>query len=164
MKNCVADKILHKVRGCTLFAKSLLAFREAAVANLWIVTYRDESQKGRLKNDITNIAPTDVEVSLVQGGEERRHSVQNALAKIPPDTKIVFVHDCARPMIQAKSLTKLLSIASETGGATLAHPVRDTLKMTRDDRGPHPIADHTVDRSKLWAMETPQTFQAELLR
>ena len=67
-------------------------------------------------------------------------------------------------MIKAKSLIKLLSVAIETGGATLAHPVRDTLKMTRDERGPHPMSDHTVDRSKLWAMETPQTFQAELLR
>ena len=164
MRNSVTDKILYEVGGCTLFAKSLLAFREAAVASLWVVTYRDESQKERLANDITKMVPDDVDVILVEGGEERRHSVQNALAKIPPEIQIVFVHDCARPMIEAKSLTKLLSVAIETGGATLAHPVRDTLKQTREGEGPHPIADHTVDRSKLWAVETPQTFQAELLR
>jgi 2-C-methyl-D-erythritol 4-phosphate cytidylyltransferase len=164
MQNCVADKILYEVGGHTLFAKSLLAFREAAVANLWVVTYRDDSQKEKLANDVTKMAPADIDVILVQGGEERRQSVQNALAKIPPETKIIFVHDCARPMIEAKSLTKLLSVAIKTGGATLAHPVIDTIKQTREDQGPHPIADHTVDRSSLWAMETPQTFQAELLR
>ncbi|MFP6893313.1 MAG: NTP transferase domain-containing protein, partial [Opitutales bacterium] len=48
MRNSVTDKILYEVGGCTLFAKSLLAFREAAVASLWVVTYRDESQKERL--------------------------------------------------------------------------------------------------------------------
>jgi 2-C-methyl-D-erythritol 4-phosphate cytidylyltransferase len=164
MKNSIPDKILHEVEGCTLFAKSLLAFRKADVASLWIVTYRDESQKERLSNDLLKVAPDEVEVILVEGGAERRHSVQNALAKIPLERKIIFVHDCARPMIQAKSLNRLLSVASETGAATLAHPVRDTLKQTRDGQGPHPIADHTVDRSKIWAMETPQTFQAGLLR
>jgi len=164
MRESVDDKILYEVGGCTLFAKSLLAFREAAVANLWIVTYRDQSQKELLASEASKMAPEDVEVILVKGGEERRHSVQNALAKIPPEIQIVFVHDCARPMIRAKSLVKLLSVAIETGGATLAHPVRDTIKQTREDQGPHPIAGHTVDRSSLWAMETPQTFQAELLR
>ena len=164
MRESVDDKILYEVGGCTLFAKSLLAFREAAVASLWIVTYRDQSQKELLASEASKMAPEDVEVILVKGGEERRHSVQNALEKITPEIQIVFVHDCARPMIRAQSLVKLLSVATETGGATLAHPVRDTIKQTREDQGPHPIADHTVDRSKLWAVETPQTFQAELLR
>ena len=76
MRESVDDKILYEVGGCTLFAKSLLAFREAAVANLWIVTYRDQSQKEILASEASKMAPEGVEVILVKGGEERRHKVQ----------------------------------------------------------------------------------------
>ncbi len=163
MLESVPDKILAEVAGSTLFSRSLLAFREAAVAHLWVITYRDERQCDQLGAEVDKIAPDGVEIILQKGGEERRHSVQNALARIPPEAEIIFVHDCARPMIRPESLTELLSEAREGGGAVLAYPVRDTLKRAQISEGSPPSARETVERTNLWAVETPQVFRTSLL-
>ncbi len=164
MLDSVPDKILLEVAGSTLFARSLLAFREAAVAELWIVTFRDDQQRDLLACEIRKVAPNGIEVVLEKGGEERRHSVRNALARIPGDVEIIFVHDCARPMIRPESLTELLTETRQCGGAALAHPVRDTLKRVRVGEDSLPLTEETVERENLWAVETPQVFRNELLR
>lgn len=164
MLDSVPDKILLEIAGFTLFARSLLAFREAAVAELWIVTFRDDQQRDLLACETSKIAPNGIEVVLEKGGEERRHSVRNALTKIPAEAEIIFVHDCARPMIRPESLSKLLTETRQCGGAALAHPVRDTLKRVRDEGNSLPLTEKTVDRENLWAVETPQVFRNDLLR
>ena len=164
MLDSVPDKILLEIAGFTLFARSLLAFREAAVAELWIVTFRDEQQRDLLACETSKIAPNGIEVVLQKGGEERRHSVRNALARIPAEAENIFVHDCARPMIRPESLSKLLTETRQCGGAALAHPVRDTLKRVRDEGNSLPLTEKTVDRENLWAVETPQVFRNDLLR
>ncbi len=163
MLKSVPDKILENVAGTTLFARSLLAFRAAAVADIWVITFRDEQQRERLENEVGKVASDSVQVILEQGGEERRHSVRNALARIPQETEILFVHDCARPMIRPESLIRLLDEAEQRGGAALAHSVRDTLKRVHVANGTPPLTDETVERTNLWAVETPQVFKASLL-
>jgi 2-C-methyl-D-erythritol 4-phosphate cytidylyltransferase len=95
---------------------------------------------------------------LVRGGRERQDSVAAALAALPGDIDYVFIHDCARPLILPEQLVALNKIVRREDAVVLAHRVTDTLK---EHRGSGRL--RTVDRSRLWAMETPQVFSKDLI-
>lgn len=97
---------------------------------------------------------------LVAGGAERQDSVWNGLAALAPETGIVAIQDAARPCTAAELIAATIQAARETGAAVAAQPVTDTLKATDDGQT---IA-RTVDRSKLWSVQTPQTFRVEVIR
>jgi 2-C-methyl-D-erythritol 4-phosphate cytidylyltransferase len=97
---------------------------------------------------------------LVAGGAERQDSVWNGLAAVSPRTEIVAIQDAARPCTSAELIAATIAAARETGAAVAAQPVADTLKETADGN----IISRTVDRSKLWAVQTPQTFRVEVIR
>ena len=97
---------------------------------------------------------------LVVGGAERQDSVWNGLAALSPKTEIVAIQDAARPCTSAELIAATIAAARETGAAVAAQPVTDTLKETADGK----IISRTVDRSKLWSVQTPQTFRVEVIR
>lgn len=97
--------------------------------------------------------------AIVPGGEERHLSVQRGLAACPTGTDFVAVHDGARPLTHADDITATLTAARKHGAATLAHPITDTVK--RVDDGNRIGAE--VDRTGLWAMETPQVARMDWL-
>jgi 2-C-methyl-D-erythritol 4-phosphate cytidylyltransferase len=84
--------------------------------------------------------------------------VRNALAALPGDIEYVFIHDCARPLIHAEQLVALHKIVRREQAVVLAHRVVDTIKEHRDD-----ARLRTLDRARLWAMETPQVFSRDLI-
>ena len=94
------------------------------------------------------------------GGAERQDSVWNGLAALAPEAEIVAIQDAARPCTTAELIAATIQAAQETGAAVAAQPVTDTLKATDDGKT---IA-RTVDRSKLWSVQTPQTFRVEVIR
>jgi 2-C-methyl-D-erythritol 4-phosphate cytidylyltransferase len=116
------------------------------------VVYRDQRQMLAL----SAIAPTPS--VLVHGGRERQDSVINALAALPADIAHVFIHDCARPLVRPEQLVALHKIVRREQAVVLAHRVIDTIKEHRDD-----ARLRTLDRSRLWAMETPQVFARDLI-
>lgn len=152
MRRAVADKILAPLAGRPVFSHSAAAFAASGVADLYVVVYRDRPQMLALSAH----APTPA--LLVAGGAERQDSVMNALAALPGDIRLVFIHDCARPLVRPGQLSALHKLARRTGAAVLAHPVTDTIK----ERRPRSRL-RTLDRSLLWAMETPQVFDRRLL-
>ncbi|MGM0924517.1 MAG: 2-C-methyl-D-erythritol 4-phosphate cytidylyltransferase [Bacillota bacterium] len=89
---------------------------------------------------------------LISGGSERQHSVYNGLKAA--SSEIVLVHDGARPFIKKHMMTKLVKAASEGGAATVAVPVKDTIKRVLNSE-----VIETVERSSLWAVQTPQAFR-----
>ncbi|MDQ0856771.1 2-C-methyl-D-erythritol 4-phosphate cytidylyltransferase [Bacillus sp. V2I10] len=89
---------------------------------------------------------------LISGGSERQHSVYNGLKAA--SSEIVLVHDGARPFIKKHMMTKLVKAASEDGAATVAVPVKDTIKRVLNSE-----VIETVERSSLWAVQTPQAFR-----
>ncbi len=97
---------------------------------------------------------------IVRGGLERQHSVFNGLKAItdanPQD--VILVHDGARPFVTHDKITRVAEKAAATGAAVLAVPIKDTLK-----RSDGSVIIETVDRSKLWAAQTPQAFHYQLL-
>ncbi|MDB6170341.1 MAG: 2-C-methyl-D-erythritol 4-phosphate cytidylyltransferase [Verrucomicrobia bacterium] len=152
MNGIVADKVLASLAGRPVFAHSVAAFMSSGIADFYVVVYRDPRQM----TELLAYAPTPS--ALVQGGRERQDSVMNALAALPDDIAHVFVHDCARPLIRAEQLVALYKIVRREGAVALAHRVTDTIKLHRDD-----ARLRSLDRSRLWAMETPQVFARDLL-
>ncbi|HYK74958.1 MAG TPA: 2-C-methyl-D-erythritol 4-phosphate cytidylyltransferase [Pseudoneobacillus sp.] len=96
-------------------------------------------------------------ITFVLGGAERQHSVYNALKKVEGES-IVLVHDAARPFIQKALIDKLVQSAEQFGASVLAVPVKDTIKKVENG-----IVIETVERSSLWAIQTPQAFRVSLL-
>ena len=95
-------------------------------------------------------------IHLVDGGKERQQSVHNALKKVSSD--IVLVHDGARPFIQFSTIQKLVQKARVDGAAIAAVPVKDTIKVVRNE-----TVDKTIERSSLWSIQTPQAFRLSIL-
>jgi 2-C-methyl-D-erythritol 4-phosphate cytidylyltransferase len=96
----------------------------------------------------------------VAGGPARSESVRNALAAAP-EADIVVIHDAARPLV-SEDLVRACIAAVESGadGAVAAAPVTDTIKEA--DAEGHVI--RTLDRSRLWSIQTPQVFRADVLK
>jgi 2-C-methyl-D-erythritol 4-phosphate cytidylyltransferase len=97
---------------------------------------------------------------IVVGGAERQDSVWNGLLAVPEGTEIVVIHDAARPCVNAELIAATIKGAEETGAAVAAHPVTDTIKESADGQ----LIQRTLDRTRLWGMETPQTFRVDVIR
>jgi len=96
----------------------------------------------------------------VRGGDSRSASVRNALDAAPEAT-VAVVHDAARPLVTPALVERCLA-ALEPGvdGAIAAVPMTDTVK----EAAPDGRVLRTLDRSALWAIQTPQVFRADVLR
>lgn len=90
---------------------------------------------------------------VVTGGPSRQKSAQNALAAVPDECDAVFVHDGARPLVSAADIRTGMSMVAPGVGAVLAAPVVDTIKVVQ--KGARRVT-RTLDRSELWAAQTPQ--------
>jgi 2-C-methyl-D-erythritol 4-phosphate cytidylyltransferase/2-C-methyl-D-erythritol 2,4-cyclodiphosphate synthase len=97
-------------------------------------------------------------VTLIDGGALRHDSVAAGLAAVADDAEYVAIHDGARPFAPPALFTACLAAAMEHGAAIAAVPVADTLKRVSDD-----LITATVDRSGLWAAQTPQVFRRSTL-
>jgi 2-C-methyl-D-erythritol 4-phosphate cytidylyltransferase len=159
MNGAVEDKILAPLGGRPAFACSAAAFVQSTIADLYVVVYRDQRQM----MELSAYAPTPS--LLVHGGRERQDSVANALASLPADIEFVFIHDCARPLIHPEQLVALHKIVRRESAVALAHRVTDTIKehIVTSKAGTEHVRLRTLDRSRLWAMETPQVFSRELI-
>ena len=93
----------------------------------------------------------------VPGGEQRSHSVRAALAAAGDDD-VVLVHDAARPLLTAGLVSACLDALGDADAAIAAAPVTDTIKECIDGR-----VERTLDRSRLWAVQTPQVFRRAAL-
>jgi 2-C-methyl-D-erythritol 4-phosphate cytidylyltransferase len=97
-------------------------------------------------------------VIVVPGGATRQESVWRAFQHAPA-AEIVVVHDGVRPFIDRRLLEAVVGAAVETGAAICALPITETVKRAREG-----LVQATLDRADLWAVQTPQAFQATLLR
>lgn len=102
----------------------------------------------------------------VAGGAERSHSVRAALAAAGdgPDDEAIVVHDAARPLLTPEIVQRALDALDATGADAVvaAAPVVDTIKRVRAD-APGLRVEATLERSALWAVQTPQVFRRAAL-
>ena len=97
---------------------------------------------------------------FVHGGRERQDSVWNGLSGLNPASEIVAIQDGARPCTSTELIEATIAAARETGAAVAAQPVTDTIKESADGK----FISRTVDRSRLWSVQTPQTFRVDVIR
>ncbi len=97
---------------------------------------------------------------IVPGGKRRQESVKNGIDALPKDGDIVAIHDGVRPLVTQTMIEDSIHSAARYGAAVLAIPLKDTIKMCNPDG----TVLKTLDRESLWQIQTPQTFQADVIR
>lgn len=99
-------------------------------------------------------------VACVAGGSTRAESVRIGVGEVPEDAAAILVHDAARPLVTDEVIARVLAPLGEGfDGAVPGLPVSDTVK-----RAPGGTVSETVDRSDLYAVQTPQAFVAAAFR
>jgi len=98
-------------------------------------------------------------LTVVPGGATRQESVRLGLEALRPDLGLVVVHDAVRPFITRRLIDAVLDAARRAGASTCGLPIAETVKRVRER-----LVEATVDRARLWTIQTPQAFRAALLR
>jgi 2-C-methyl-D-erythritol 4-phosphate cytidylyltransferase len=135
---------------------ALTAFEQCPVVDAIVMVRRPEyaAEADQVAREFKKVS------AFAEGGQERQNSVWNGLAKCDPRTEIVAVHDGARPMVTPTLIEATIQSARASGTGIAATKVVDTIKEATPER----IVERTVDRTKLWAVQTPQTVRYELLK
>jgi 2-C-methyl-D-erythritol 4-phosphate cytidylyltransferase/2-C-methyl-D-erythritol 2,4-cyclodiphosphate synthase len=97
--------------------------------------------------------------AIVPGGRERQDSVRCGLSAVSSTSQIVVIHDAARPFITCQAISDSVAAAREHGAAVVAVPEVDTVKSSLDGA----FVESTLQRERLWAVQTPQTFKKEII-
>ena len=96
--------------------------------------------------------------AITQGGTTRQDTVHKALEELPGDCDIVLIHDGVRPFISVEDIEKVVEVTTQKNAAVLAVPVKETIKQIEDG-----AVKATLDRSKLYTIQTPQCFKPDIL-
>jgi 2-C-methyl-D-erythritol 4-phosphate cytidylyltransferase len=152
------DKLFLDVAGRPVVAHTWQRFNNAGCIGEIVVVVR----KGREKKFEALAAEFHFQkpFRIVVGGAERQDSVWNGLEALSPEAEIVAIHDAARPCVSEELIAETVKCAEETGAAVAARPVTDTIKESAAGQ----LIERTLDRSKLWSVQTPQTFRVEVIR
>jgi 2-C-methyl-D-erythritol 4-phosphate cytidylyltransferase len=141
-----------------VIAWALLAFEECPeIDQIILVVRKDQVLAAKSVTQMFGISKIR---KIVAGGVRRQDSVINGMKEMDPETRVVVVHDGARPCVTPELIVEIIKYAKRNGCGIAASRIWDTVKYV--ERGS--TVDHTVDRTKLWAVQTPQAFGVELLR
>jgi len=151
------NKLFLPLAGIPVLARTLMALDRAELVNEIIIATREEDllRVGELCR-IYGIAKP---VKVVRGGDCRLASVLAATLECREDTAFIAVHDGARPLATPELIDRVIELAHRTNAAAPAVEVKDTIKVVQDG-----VVLSTPDRSTLRAIQTPQVFDAQLLR
>ena len=152
--NMGINKQFIKLEGKEIIAYTIEKFYN--IEDIVVVVKEDESEffkkeildKYNFKN-----------VKIAYGGKERQDSVYNGLKLLDEKCDVVLIHDGARPFVSDKIIDKSIEEAKEHKAIVVGVPVKDTIKVIDNDKN---IVD-TPNRSVLWAVQTPQTFDYNIL-
>ena len=151
------DKLLLPLGEQPVLARTLRALEACPrISEIVVVTRRENIVPiGQLCRDcglekVTRVIP---------GGATRTESVLNGVREVGDRADLVAIHDGARPLVSQALLETVLTRAAQCGAAAPAVPVKDTIKRARDG-----VVVDTLDRAELFAVQTPQVFQTDLIR
>ena len=149
------DKVMAPLAGEPMIARTVRAFQECdAVKKIVVVTRQD------LILPITSLCSgMDKVKAVVAGGSSRQESVHLGLNALSGEVQLVAVHDGARPLVSWQLIDRVIRAANTYGAAAPAIPVKDTIKVVEGG-----VVKTTPDRSELYAVQTPQVFDFDLLR
>ncbi len=151
------DKVLTPLGEMPVLVHTLYAFQDCPVVGEVIVVTREDLlvEVSRLCKDFA----LDKVRKVIVGGKERIHSVQAGLREADPEAELIAIHDGARPLVTQQVIEAAVAAAAQSGAAAPAVPVIDTIKRWEDG-----LSVETIDRSCLRAVQTPQVFEAGLIR
>ena len=152
------DKAFLSLVNKPVVAWSLLAFERCAdIDRIVLVVRKDQGVASKAVVKMFGISKID---KIVAGGAKRQESVAAGLAACDLDTRCVVVHDGARPMVTPELISEVVKQAKKVPAVTVGRPMTDTVKIC--EKGS--TVTKSVDREKLWTVQTPQAFQAKELR
>lgn len=151
------DKILTPLGELPVLVHTLYVFQDCPQVKEIVVVTREDLlvEVGRLCKEYG----LDKVTKVIVGGAERIHSVHAGLQEVDPGADLIAIHDGARPLVTQKILADTIAAAKRTGAAAPGIPMIDTIKRAEDG-----LAVETVNRSQLWAVQTPQIFESGLIR
>ncbi|TFG41260.1 MAG: 2-C-methyl-D-erythritol 4-phosphate cytidylyltransferase [Syntrophobacterales bacterium] len=151
------DKVFLNLGSQPVLAYSLLAFEKCHdIDGVILVVRKDRVEAAR---SVVQMFGCSKVKRVLAGAATRQASVTNGLDAIGKDVSVVAVHDGARPCVNPAMISETIKSAKKYGSGVAAVKITDTVKQV--DRGMTIIK--TVDRTKLWVVQTPQTFKIELL-
>jgi 2-C-methyl-D-erythritol 4-phosphate cytidylyltransferase len=152
------DKIFLELAGKPVIAHTWQRFANAKCIDEIILVVRDGMQSAF--REIADKFSIKKSFRLVVGGKERQDSVWNGLEAVSPNTEIVAIQDAARPCTSETLIEATIAAARETGAAVAAQAITDTIKESADGK----LIERTLDRSRLWTVQTPQTFRLQVIK
>ena len=152
------DKLFLELNGCPVVAHTWRRFEETGSIDEIVMVVRNGMQAAFAALAEQNKFKKPFR--LVVGGKERQDSVWNGLEALSPGAEIVAIQDAARPCTSQALIAATVAAAREIGAAVAAQHVTDTVKESRDGK----LIERTLDRSRLWTVQTPQTFRVDIIR
>jgi 2-C-methyl-D-erythritol 4-phosphate cytidylyltransferase len=153
-----APKPLLALGGRPVILHTLAAFAASRAGKAIVVV--PEKERARFEPLLRGSALGRLQWQLQAGGARRQDSVARGLDVLDEDCEFVVVHDAVRPLVTAVLIDRCIAAAEKDGAAVAGVPVADTIKIVSAERR----IEATPPRESLWAIQTPQAFNAELLR
>jgi len=151
------DKLFAAIARKPVIAHTIRAFDRASSVDGIIVVAR-EDRHDEIKTIVRDENFKKVR-SIIPGGRRRQDSVRAGLDHLESSARYVAVHDAARPSVTPEQIERVFAQAQIHGAAALAEPINDTLKRADADL----VVTEAVDRHQLYAMQTPQIFERQLI-
>lgn len=149
------DKVMAPILGKPMLLRAVEKFQRSDVIREIVVVTRED-----LLEQVTAMCSGFDKVrAVVPGGADRPASVQAGIDALSKKTKLVAIHDGARPLVSFEDIDRTVRAANTYGAAAPGVPVKDTIKVVKVG-----LVDTTPDRNTLRAIQTPQVFDADLLR
>jgi 2-C-methyl-D-erythritol 4-phosphate cytidylyltransferase len=152
------DKLWLEIAGRPVVAHTWKIFNDAKCVDEIILVVREGLQKSFA--ELASQFHFQKSFRVVIGGAERQDSVWNGLEALSPKAEIVAIQDAARPCTTGALIEATIEAAQQTGAAVAAQAVTDTIKETADGK----TISRALDRTKLWSVQTPQTFRVDVIR
>ena len=148
------DKMKVLLNGKTCLARTVSAFQASPLVSEIVLVAREDLRKEAYAacegcNKVSRV---------IKGGEDRTHSAYFGVMAVSKNVDIVLIHDGARPLISEAVIERVIDAAKRYHAAIPVVPVTDTIKI-----GAEGFVEQTPDRSGLFAVQTPQGFQYELI-
>ena len=152
------DKLLTPLGGRPLLVHTLERILLTELIEEIILVIRPGSQS-EMEATIAPLQKS-AKIRLVDGGAQRQDSVQAGLKAVSDSSEYVMVHDAARPFVTRELVDVVLAAAKLSDAAVCGAPCSDSLKEVAEDG----LVVQTIDRSRLWTVQTPQIFRTKLIR
>ena len=151
------DKLLAEVGDMPVIVRTIDVFQQApSIAEIVVVTKEDlvpEAARLCQQFQLTKV------VKVIRGGENRTQSARLGTLEADRNVPLIAIHDGARPFVTVQMIEDVVAQAAKSGAAAPAIPVKDTIKLADDG-----VVEQTLERSRLYAVQTPQVFDASLIR